>query len=153
MVEATSPRVEERDASLVTVSRWDGVDNRPAAERRLAPQDHAIAASCDDGRCETELGELLAESNDPRGRLPRPDVHLHARAVLDRRDLLERDVEPIGGRIPVAGDQRLPSRDLAALDAGKAHRDALPRMARSTSRSCTWTLRTRTSRPRGSSRS
>ena len=119
---------EESHASLVTVSRWDGVDNRPAAERRLATQDHAVAASGDDGCCETELGELLAESNDARCRVPRPDVHLHARAVLDRRDLLERDVEPVGGRVPVARDERFPSRDLAALDAGEAHRDPLPRI-------------------------
>ena len=112
------------------MSRRDRVDDRSAAERRLAAQDHAVAASGDDGRCETELGELLAESNDARGRVRRPDVHLHARAVLDRRDLLERDVEPVGGRIPAAGDERLPSRDLAALDAGKAHRDALARTRR-----------------------
>ena len=87
--------------------RRDRIDDRSATERRLAAENHAVAARGDDRRRETQLGEALAEPHDARGRVRRPEVHLHTRAVLDRLELVERDVETVRRRIRTGCDERL----------------------------------------------
>ncbi len=78
---------------------------------------------------------------------------MEARPVCDRHELLERDVEPVARCERAGRKQRVAPPQLVPLHAGQRERDSLARLARSTGRSCTWTLRTRTSRPPGSARS
>ena len=119
---------ESLDASLVAMPRGQRIEHVATAERRLTAEDHPVAPRCNHRRCETELREAVAEAHDPRRGVRRAEVHLHARVVLDRRDLLERDVEPIRRRIPTRLDERISPCDVAPIDAGKAHRDALARL-------------------------
>ena len=58
----------------------------------------------------------------------RADEHLHPRAVADRLELVERDVEPVGDRVRAGRDERVAAGDIFPLDAGQAHCDALARL-------------------------
>jgi hypothetical protein len=53
-------------------------------------------------------------------------VDVDAGAVVDGHDLLQADVEAVADRIGAGLDQRIAAAELCALDAGQAHRDALP---------------------------
>ena len=123
-----SPRSSRSRRASSRCRGGSGIEHRPAAERGLAAQDHPVASCGDHGRRESKLGEALAEPYDARERVRRPDVHLHSCAVVDRLELLERDVEPVGDRIGARRDERLASRNLVALHPGKAHRNPLTRL-------------------------
>ena len=127
------PPLEESHARLVPVPGRHGVDDDSAAERRLAAQDDVVAAGGDDRRVEPELRKPPAKPHDACEVVRRPDVHLDAGAVFDRRDLLEGDVETVRDRVLPRHDERLaaPGRalDVDALFAAgwpgeKAHPDS-----------------------------
>ena len=80
-------------------------------------------------------------------------VDVQPRSVGDRLQLLQRHVEPVARPEGARGDERVAAAQLAPLDARERERDALPRLGALDGPSCTWTLRTRTSRPAGSTRS
>ena len=54
-------------------------------------------------------------------------MHRDACAALDRRQLLELDVEPVRGREGARRDERIPAVELPPLDTGQAERDTLAR--------------------------
>ncbi len=108
--------------------RRRGIEHCAPAERRLAAEDHAVAACGNDRPLQPQLGEALADPRDPGGSVRRPEVHLHARVVRDRFELVERDVEAIRRRIGAGCDERLASGDLVPLDAREADGDALARL-------------------------
>ena len=121
------PALHERQARLVAMPGWRRVEDGPAADRRLAAQDDSVASSRDDRRRKAKLSPALPDAHDPRRHARCPDVGVETRAVGDRLELVERDVEPERDRVRVGGDERLAARDLAALDTRQADGDALPR--------------------------
>ena len=104
------------------------IEDAATAERRLPAKYQPVAPCSNHRRSEAQLGEAFAEAHDPRRGMRRAEVHLHARVVLDRGDLLERNVEPIRRRIPARLDECFSPCDIAPIDSGKAHRDALARL-------------------------
>ena len=91
------------------------VEHDPAAERRLAAQDTRSPRAATTGSARRSCAKRSPSSHDPRGRVRRPDVDLESRAVGDRLELLERDVEPVRDRVRARRDERLaPRRPRAA---------------------------------------
>jgi hypothetical protein len=144
---------ESLDASHVAMPRRHRIEDVAAAERRLTAEVSAGRPRSDHRRSEAQLREAFAEAHDPRWVYASCRGAAARALVLDRGDLLERNVEPIRRRIPAGSMSASPRATSRPIDSGKAHRDALAASARLTSWSCTWTLRTRMSRPDGSSRS
>ena len=115
LLAASSP-LEERHVSVPARSR---VDHRSATDGRLAAEDDAIAAGCDDGRGEPELRKALTRPHDP-GRYRRSAVvDVEARPIRDRRELLERHVEPVARRERAGRQERVAPLHLVPLDARK----------------------------------
>ncbi len=142
--EATCRRLDREDGRLdrrrdvaalekvhtpgVAMTRRSGVEDDASADRRLAAQDDPIASCGDDRGCEAELSPALADPHDTRRHVARPEVHVESRAVRDRLELVERDVEPVRHRIRAGRDERLAALDLPALDPGQADGDTLTRI-------------------------
>ena len=129
-VDATSPRATS--AASRSASRWRGgagSSNDAAAERRLAAEDHAVAASCDDRRGEPEL-RPAARRRERRARARAPSRRAPARARRRGSARAPRARRRAGTRpgYPPGATSASPRRDLAALDAREAHRDALARL-------------------------
>ncbi len=120
------PAFDERQALLVAMPGWRRVEDGPAADCRLAAQDDAVAPGRDDRRRKAKLSPALPDAHDSRLHARCPYVDVETRAVGDRLELVERDVEPERDRVRVVGDERLAARDLPALDARQADGDALP---------------------------
>ena len=95
----------------------------------------------------------VADADDAGEVLGRAVVDVEARAVRDLDERLEGDVEPVADRIRAGGDERVAAPGSRRSTPGSARATRWPASARSTGRSCTWTLRTRTSTPAGSARS
>ena len=55
-------------------------------------------------------------------------VDVQARAVRDRLELVERDVEPVARPQAAGGDQHVTATQLASLDARECERDPLARL-------------------------
>ena len=101
------------------------IDDDAAADGRLATEDDAVAASCDDRHCEPELSEALPCANDPRRHGRGSVVDVEARPVRDRRELLECDVEPVARCERPPREQRVASPELVPLHARECHGDSL----------------------------
>ena len=87
--------LHESHPLLVTVARRSRVDDAPAAERRLGTQDHAVATGGDDGLGQSQLRPALTRSDDASESVRCPDMNANARAVANRLELVEHDVEPV----------------------------------------------------------
>ena len=117
--------LEQLEPLLVEPSRWGGIEHGRAAERRLAPQDDAVAARRDDGSLEPQLRRLRADPGDA-GRDPRGAVvHRDAGAAVDRHELLELDIEAVGDRKGAGRHERVAAVQVAPVDAGKTERNPL----------------------------
>ena len=105
--------------------RRRGVEHKPPADGRAGAQHDAVAASSDDRRREAELRKLPG-ARDARGRGRRPVVHEH---TLRNREaeLLELDVDSVCRGVGPRLDERVASRELAALDAGERDGHTLAR--------------------------
>ena len=149
-----SPRAARSKRVRVGVPARSRVEHRAAADGRLAAEDDAVAARGDDRRCEPELrvaarpparpGPVLPRCRGGRGGALRPRS---ARAPRARRRAGS------SSRMRRARRSASPRRSSCRSTPGSATATRWPGSARSTGRSCTWTLRTRTSRPPGSARS
>jgi hypothetical protein len=113
------------DARHVAMPRGYRIEDVGTAERGFTAKDQPVASRCNHRRSEAQLREALAKAHDPRRGMRRADVHLHARLVLDRGDLLERNVEPIRRRIPTRLDERFSPCDIAPIETGNAQSDTL----------------------------
>ena len=113
------------EALEVGVAARSGVDDGAAADRRLAAEDDAVAARCDDGRREPELREALPCPHDASRHGRSAVVDMKTRPVCDRHELLECDVEPVARRERPAREQRIAPPQLVPLHA----REARPRPA------------------------
>ena len=71
---------------------------------------------------------VLAVAHDARRHGLRPDVDGHRGGDLLER--LEPDVEPVRDRVVARLDEHVAAREVAALDRGQVHGDALPRLGR-----------------------
>ena len=107
------------------MARGSGVDDAPAADGRARAEHEAVSAGGDGGRGEAQLRVPLADPPD-RGRdLRSAVVDVHARAVGDRLELLERDVQAEARRVGTRLDERVAAPQLRSLDPGQADRYAL----------------------------
>ena len=111
---------EKREPLLLEPARRGRIEHGGAAERRLPSQDDAVAARRDDGSLEPQLRRALADTGDPGCDSRGAVMHGHAGAVVDRGQLLELDVEPVGDRERARRDERVASVQLAPLDPGQA---------------------------------
>ena len=112
--------LEQLDAFEAGVARGSGVDDAPAADGRARAEHEAVSAGGDGGRGEAQLRVALADPPD-RGRdLRRAVVDVHAGAVGDRLELLERDVQPEARRVGARLDERVAAPQLRSLDPGQA---------------------------------
>src|SRR5438105_1237778 len=102
------------------------VEYAPASERRFAAQDDAVAAGGHGRRGQPQLRVPLSDPANDGWDLGGAVVDMDAGAVLDRRELLERDVEPVARRVGARIDQRLAAVELSAFDARQADGDTLP---------------------------
>ena len=155
IVAATSPRSRSSSARRRGAAAAAGRGRRPpptvVSPRRTTRSPRAATTR----RGEPELRVALADADDARRDVRRAEVHLQPSAVRDRLELVERRRRAgrTTGYAP-GSTSASPRAHLAPLDAREGSTATRwPASARSTSRSCTWTLRTRTSRPAGSSRS
>ena len=139
--------LEPREVGMAAGGR---IEHGAAAHRRLGAEDDAVAARGDRGRGQPELREARRPGRPGPGSPTVPWWTVSAGAVLDRLELLERDVEPVAR--PEARRARRARRRGGARSRstpGSASATRCPAAARSTGSSCTWTLRTRTSSPPG----
>ena len=118
------PSVHALDALGVPVPRRRGVEHDASADGRLRPENHPVTTGGDDRSRESRLC-MDVSAEDPRESVRSSEVHLHPRPVLDRLQLLERDVQPVRDRVGAGDDQRVPANDFAPLDPGEAHGDPL----------------------------
>ena len=108
------------------------VEHDAAAERvrrRDRAQHDAVAGHGHERLLEAHLPEAAAELGQPRRRLPRAVVDLHAVAVLGAAVGHEAQlgVEAEGrAQVGVGAGEEVPARDLVAADADEVDRDALP---------------------------
>src|SRR5205823_10627937 len=106
----------------VGVTWWRRIDHLAAAHRCLRSEHDPVAALRDDRRGEAELRESPGADDAPESR---------ARAVVDkrafrnRRELLQRDVEPVAGRVCAGCDERVTAPQVVPLDSGQGNGDAL----------------------------
>ena len=139
--------LEQLEPRGVEAARRRRVEHDAAADGRLGAQDDAVAAGGDD-RLASRSCAKRPLAHDAGRDVARAEVDRDARPAT-RLELLERDVEPVADRIGAGLDERVAAPQLRALDARAAPTATrCPASARSTGRSCTWTLRTRTSQAR-----
>ena len=119
------PPLDQLDALEARVARGSRVDDPPAADSRARAEHEAVAAGGNGGRGKAQLRVPLADPPD-RGRdLRGAVVDVHAGAVGDRLELLERDVQAVARRVRTGLDERVAAPQLRALDPRQADRDAL----------------------------
>ena len=145
--------LDEREALGVAMTRRRGIEHDTAADGRLAAKDDPVAAGGDDGLGQPELRPAVADSRDARRDVTRSVMERESRAVLDRLQLVERDVEPVRDGVRAGRDERVAAAQLAPLDTRERDGDALAGLGPFDGVSCTCTERMRTSRPPGSTRS
>ena len=92
------------EALRVEAPRRARVEHRAAADGRRRAQDHPVAARRHDRLRQPQLREAPAP-DDARPRVRRAEVHLHV--GRDLRELLERDVEPVGDGEGARLDERV----------------------------------------------
>ena len=110
------PPLEQLEPLEARVAGRSGVDDAPAADGRARAEHEAVSAGGDGGRGEAQLRVPLADPPD-RGRdLRGAVVDVHAGAVGDRLELLERDVQAVARRIRAWLDERVAAPQLRPLD-------------------------------------
>ncbi len=87
-------------------------------------QDHAVASRRDHRPLEPQLREPVAHAHHTRRHLGRAVVRLHVCPVLERLQLVELHVEPVGDRVYARRDEDVAAPDLPPLDAREGDRDA-----------------------------
>src|SRR5207248_2923916 len=89
------------------------VEHGAAADGRLRPDDHTVAARRDHGLLEPQLCEAAAP-RDPRRYVGGAEVDGDRGRYLG--ELLERDVEAVGDGVGARRDERVAAREPVALD-------------------------------------
>src|SRR3989442_15981971 len=103
-----------------------GTSTLPPADGRTAGKDDAIARRGGDRLGEGELRVALAGARKPRVDLGRAVVHRQTRAVPDRLELFDRDVQSVADREVPRSDERVAAPEAVALDSGQADRHTPP---------------------------
>src|SRR3989442_7699042 len=110
----------------VESARRRRIEHDSPADGRAPAQDDAIPARGHDRLGEAELRVAFAGARKPRVDLGRAMVHFQTRAVPDRLELLERDVQSVADREVPRSDERVAAPEPVALDSGQADRHAPP---------------------------
>ena len=98
------------------MARRNGIEHDSTADRRLTSEDDAIAARCDDGCSKPELRVAVSRTNDAGGDVSRSEVNMESCSVGNRRELVEDDIEAIGGGIRAGSDESVAPLHLPSLD-------------------------------------
>jgi hypothetical protein len=101
------------------------VEHDSATERRLASQNHAVTAGRDDRGREAKLRPPVFHPRNTRRHFRCAHVGVDARAVSNRLELVERDIQPVGDRIRAGRHEDVASCDVPPLEPGQAHCDPL----------------------------
>ncbi len=89
----------EQAVALAVDPAWRrGIEHDRARERRLLPEDDAVAARRDDRGCQPQLGMVVPHAHDARRDSRRAVMDGQPGAVRNRLELAERDLEPIRAR-------------------------------------------------------
>ena len=103
------------------------VEHEAAAQGRPVAEDDPVSARGDDRSGEPQL-RIGARPDDARGHGEGAVVDVDARAVADRLELVELDVEAVARPQAAGRDQHVAAPQLAPLDARQGERDPLPRL-------------------------
>ena len=115
------------EACRIGVAGGSRIEHGAAADGRHVAEHDAVAARGHDRRREPQL-RVAARLDDAGGHGGGAVVDVKPRAVGDRRELLERDVEPVARPQAAGCDERVAAAQLAPLDARERERDPLSRL-------------------------
>ena len=102
---------EEPVALGVDPARRRRIEDASAADGRPCAEDDTVAARGDDRRGEPQLCVLAADADDPRGDAARSVVDGETRAVGDRLELVQLDLETVRAGKRVRSDERIAAAD------------------------------------------